>query len=182
MITSATCRVAVLAVFTSCLVGCIAKDADTHDRRDGTVGSSGSDQMTGATAAMGRVIAVDAACAASIDVVDSRPAKPGMIIDRKNPLTVGGWGAHDPEAGVANDSTFVSLVNLQTNEERIYATRKSPRTDVKIYLRHPDMGDLGYESTMLLSEATPGRYRVGIYVGWAGELIRCTSPQLEIVL
>lgn len=53
---------------------------------------------------------------------------------------------------------------------------------MKNYLGYPDMGDVGYETTVLLDQSTPGAYRLGLYTGWAGELVRCESPGLSIAL
>lgn len=160
------------------IAGCIDGDEATAPQ----VGAAATSVAQPEVAPAGTVRAIEGACNASIDAVNGQGAAQGLEVRRGTPLTLSGWSAHDPKDGQANDSIFLFVTNLATGEERIFATRKNPRQDVKTYLGHPDMGDVGYETTVLLDQFTPGAYRLGLYTGWAGELVRCESPSLSITL
>lgn len=129
-----------------------------------------------------RVTASEAPCAASIDLLNGVPNSSGMILARTAPVSVSGWSAHDLRAGDANDSVFVSLVNRRDGRETLFATRKNPRDDVKAYIGRPEMADLGYESTFRIDDLMPGPYRLSLYTGWAGELVRCSTPALDVTI
>ena len=117
------------------------------------------------------------ACEGRIDAVNGLSPVPATVTaDRL--LSVKGWLVVSAKNAVAPDAVLVTLTDEQG--KTIYLkTRRTPRPDVKQYLNHPSMPNVGYETYADVS-ALRGQYFIGLARTYDGKLAACRQFRVPI--
>jgi hypothetical protein len=112
-----------------------------------------------------------------IDFINEKPVT-SQPVEVKGRLLVKGWAAWSVQRGIAADEVFVTLSSDDGNFLRAVRARNTPRSDVNVYFKHPEMGPVGFEA-FLDTTAVKGRCKLQIYVKRQNEFFSC-QPVIEI--
>ncbi len=116
-------------------------------------------------------------CDAVIDTVNGITPMPANAKSERL-LSVIGWFAISGQDGIVPDAVYVTLTDQQGNTSYV-RTRRTPRSDVKAYFKHPEMPDVGYITYADVSNFR-GNYILGLARLYNNQVRKCQAPELPI--
>ena len=119
----------------------------------------------------------NADCVGSLDSLNEASPVPIINIAAKT-LSIRGWLVMSDKEGITPDAVFVNLTDSQ-GSTTYTATTSTPRDDVKSYLNHPQMRDVGYEALIDISELN-GHYDLQIARLYKGVFEACQQFKTPI--
>ncbi|MDE2420814.1 MAG: hypothetical protein KGO49_06475 [Gammaproteobacteria bacterium] len=117
------------------------------------------------------------ACHGVIDTINGLPPAAIKINDLKF-LSVKGWLTLSNDHSQVPEKLFITFKSVHQPTQYVEATHTS-RDDVKIYLKHPQMADVGYEA-LIDSSKLAKSFILGIAEGDHGHLRQCSQFQVPI--
>jgi hypothetical protein len=117
----------------------------------------------------------------AIDIVDGMAPENAEISLKHRILTIYGWAVASASAGRPADKVFVALAAENGGQEVMVEASKTPRGDVNIFFKHPEMGDVGFKA-LINTTGMHGRYTVSVMAELGDQYLRCEKSRAFIVV